>query len=584
MMILNFCALEPCTNFNCTFSLPCNLSIFETESINISCLSFLQHYLLCSDTLMDHDDNDFQGHNIQLAGEGNSNFSPVLRPYALPKFDFDDSLQGHLRFDNLVENEVFLGIPSQEDNQWIEDFSRGNSGIEFSSSAAESCSISRRNNVWSEATSSESVEMLLKSVGQGEMMVPGETIIEESDGGDELGSLTDQMEPNLKQDDKIDNVIDSNVREVDNLDPSIVSEKCGVIVSEENLVIDRTDDSNRLEVDNSVNESPNKRVQGDPSVSEILNGNRDFDSQNVIGSIRRLDDKDVPHQVDDISFENAHDLPGDCKGTDGQNIQTQEANMDDQILSGNAVESVQNHAVETTIDKFEEISNLPGMGDCGVHVAEGSNKDVFSTDSSLGEGTDITEQFEGNAHEKSPVVFQSETSFEEHDVEVGSDKGQSSSIPENENFHESETQMDYKPCKEGDESSIIDFATVADICSSAELVREEPNIHNIEGGDSAPGVQKDSSAEVQICEDNIFSEQGDVHKDCEAVSLPEKGNSNLPNDSSKMECEAVASIDSDKRIEEALPSGENIEENVVKAHGTELGATTKDKPGIHEIL
>ncbi|KAE8718439.1 hypothetical protein F3Y22_tig00110013pilonHSYRG00194 [Hibiscus syriacus] len=50
-----------------------------------------------------------------------------------------------------------------EDNQWIEDFSRGSTGIAFSSSAAEPCSISRCNNVWSEAVSSESVEMLLKS-------------------------------------------------------------------------------------------------------------------------------------------------------------------------------------------------------------------------------------------------------------------------------------------------------------------------------------------------------------------------------------------------------------------------------------
>lgn len=150
---------------------------------------------------MDYDDNDFQGQNLHLAGEGSSKFSPVLHPYALPKFDFDDGLQSHLRFDSLVENEVFLGIPSQEDNQWIEDFSRGSSGIEFSPSAAESCSISRRNNVWSEATSSESVEMLLKSVRQ-EEMVPGDTIIEESDACRELGGLTEGMEHHLKQDDE----------------------------------------------------------------------------------------------------------------------------------------------------------------------------------------------------------------------------------------------------------------------------------------------------------------------------------------------------------------------------------------------
>lgn len=154
---------------------------------------------------MDYNDNDYQSH---LAGEDSSKVSSVLHSYALPKFDFDDSLQGHLRFDSLVENEVFLGIPTQEDNHWIEDFSRGSSGIEFSSSATDSCSIPRRNNVWSEATSTESVEMLLKSVGQ-EEMVPGNAIIEESDAGNELGCLILPAESSLKLDDKRDDVKDS---------------------------------------------------------------------------------------------------------------------------------------------------------------------------------------------------------------------------------------------------------------------------------------------------------------------------------------------------------------------------------------
>ncbi|KAJ8555602.1 hypothetical protein K7X08_013098 [Anisodus acutangulus] len=158
------------------------------------------------DIQMDYNDNDYQSH---LAGEDSSKVSSVLHPYALPKFDFDDSLQGHLRFDSLVENEVFLGIPTQEDNHWIEDFSRGTSGIEFSSSATDTCSIPRRNNVWSEATSTESVEMLLKSVGQ-EEMVPGDTIIQESDAGNQLGCLIQPAESSLKLDDKRDDVKDSS--------------------------------------------------------------------------------------------------------------------------------------------------------------------------------------------------------------------------------------------------------------------------------------------------------------------------------------------------------------------------------------
>lgn len=148
---------------------------------------------------MDYDDNDFQSQNLHLAGEGSAKFPPVLRQYALPKFDFDDTLQGHARFDSLVEAEVFLGIENNEDNQWIEDYSRGSSGIGFSSCAAESCSILRRQNVWSEATSSESVEMLLKSVGQEEIVL-APTVTGESNAREKLNYLTKPMDPTLKDD------------------------------------------------------------------------------------------------------------------------------------------------------------------------------------------------------------------------------------------------------------------------------------------------------------------------------------------------------------------------------------------------
>jgi hypothetical protein len=143
---------------------------------------------------MDYDDSDFQNQNLHLAGEANNKFPPVLQPYALPKFDFDDTLNTHLRFDSLGESEAFLGIEGNEDNNWIEDFSRGSSGIVFSSGATESCAISRHNNVWSEATSSESVAMLLNSVGQDEVIVREDTI-KKSDTSHELGCTMETVEP-----------------------------------------------------------------------------------------------------------------------------------------------------------------------------------------------------------------------------------------------------------------------------------------------------------------------------------------------------------------------------------------------------
>ncbi|CAN6288796.1 unnamed protein product [Urochloa humidicola] len=116
---------------------------------------------------MDHDNTDFQSQNFQLAGEDSSRFPSGLRSFALPKLDIEDQLQGHLRFDNLIDSEVFFSVQGHESN-WIEVLSTGSSVVDFSSSAAESCSISKTNNVWSEATSTESVEMLLKSVGENE--------------------------------------------------------------------------------------------------------------------------------------------------------------------------------------------------------------------------------------------------------------------------------------------------------------------------------------------------------------------------------------------------------------------------------
>ncbi|KAJ0251259.1 G2484-1 protein [Hirschfeldia incana] len=104
------------------------------------------------------DDNDFQNqNNLHLAGEEANNKFP------LPRFDFD---YAHLRFDSLVGAEGFLGMD-------------------------ESFAISRHNNVWSEATSSESVEMLLNSVGQDQVVVKEKS----GTSGEQLGCTMEQLDP-----------------------------------------------------------------------------------------------------------------------------------------------------------------------------------------------------------------------------------------------------------------------------------------------------------------------------------------------------------------------------------------------------
>lgn len=145
---------------------------------------------------MDYDENDFQSQNFQLGGDENK-FPPTLRSFSLPKFDLDEHLQVHLRFDSLVDTtDVLLGIRNQDSN-WIEDFSSGTSAIEFSSSAPDNCSISRHTNVWSEATSSESVEMLLKSVGEDDMNDRKDTAME--DAQNLLSDMINQVDPASRQ-------------------------------------------------------------------------------------------------------------------------------------------------------------------------------------------------------------------------------------------------------------------------------------------------------------------------------------------------------------------------------------------------
>ncbi|MQM14581.1 hypothetical protein Taro_047515 [Colocasia esculenta] len=102
---------------------------------------------LALDMPIDHGNEDFQSQNFQLAGEDRnklSNFLPVV--------------------------------------------------LDLSSTAAASCSTSMEKNVWSEATSSESVEMLLQSVGEEDMMNKRmDAIYSEYHNGDGLNNVNGQL-------------------------------------------------------------------------------------------------------------------------------------------------------------------------------------------------------------------------------------------------------------------------------------------------------------------------------------------------------------------------------------------------------
>lgn len=275
---------------------------------------------------MDYDDNEFQGQNRQLAGEGCSKVSPVLHTYALPKFDFDDTLNGHLNFNSLSENDVFLGITNQEDNQWIEQYSCGSSEIDFNSSTVES----RHNNVWSEATSSESVEMLLKSVGQEEKVVK-ETIIKNLDICNETGSLTEVMDPNLNQESQKNQLSGGELNLV------VLSEKHNLSVLEEK--VENTFDDVIQKEENLVNESmvdnPGSSENADASIEEL-----------------KIEENKQPIVVDASGLSQ-----NVSSGTTGQSIKSKENSMSDESYTYNTekslsfvpnAESVENPSAETS--------------------------------------------------------------------------------------------------------------------------------------------------------------------------------------------------------------------------------------------
>lgn len=562
---------------------------------------------------MDYDDNDFQGQNLHLAGEGSSKFSPVLHPYSLPKFDFDDGLQSHLRFDSLVENEVFLGIPTQEDNQWIEDFSRGSSGIEFSSSAAESCSISRRNNVWSEATSSESVEMLLKSVRQ-EEMVPGETIIEESDACRESGG----MEHHLKQDEE--------VKDGMNLEPAGASASLSPKFSCETHVIigsegvDRKcDDTTQARVDNSLDDSPNNEMQKDSSGIGMQIGDIDSESQDVaVASVQLLKSQEPEHQVREISVGSTNRLSsGIGKAVEKQRVLSKEVDADDQILKRIEVSpgcqnlegiqcpseatSTEEHRVERGISNIEKTPSLPPKGESNRQIAEGCCEGLRSTDPEKASKCDPVD----SSHDD--IVAGGDSNIEEHAIEdITTEDG----IPSSSGLKVDQTHLRGSANQLWSEASLMsgadnklsdgqgdgnsnyvgDLPSLPIACSSTELIGEKHAAENLKDmGDASVVHNEDLDAEdhalshmvvgsVQTFEGNIVTNSSEVQSN-QDLSVNAREDGDLPKDSSTMDSAIVKSLRSAERVAQ-LSQVDDRKVNVELAHQSEWLVTAGDEPGI----
>ncbi|KAK4844589.1 hypothetical protein QYF36_022041 [Acer negundo] len=587
---------------------------------------------------MDYDDNEFQNQNLQLAGEGSTKFPPDLRPYALPKFDFDDSLHGHLRFDSLVETEVFLGIESNEDNQWIEDFSRGSSGIEFRTSAAESCSISRHNNVWSEAASSESVEMLLKSVGQ-EDNIPGKTIARGSDACDELGCLIKQMDPGSKHDDdslsKSGDVINARSTLPSNeilvsfseLKGDVGEGKPLVTVSSQkveggssvdgvltNPVTDSvsgmsslplTEESSivdKRKIDTFV-ESPNNGTGEDSSASGTHIDGLSTCAHNISISSVELNKLDALNQKSDIS-ENVDDFQTDDGGEREEHPFVQEAEMNKQNLDENVVESgthdsgnplclgsrteskVDGNGIEVSTINAEEPSNRILNMDSDLHVVEGHTEDIQAgkcENRVLLEDVEIGDPSKVNMHEVSH-----ENVFERHEVEVSNLNDSKASLLPMEDDKVSKAEVD------GSSSSHVgDFSTANVECSNAELLRETQVTAALVGDNVASGVSIEASnvdvnvpsfilpGSSEILEEIVVSRQSDVRKSDQGISVEVKESTELPSDCGNRSYEVAGNLIIGKEVGSSS-LGEGITKNELMVSKPLPDSTTgHELEGVH---
>ncbi|GAA0140375.1 hypothetical protein LIER_01736 [Lithospermum erythrorhizon] len=335
---------------------------------------------------MDNNDNHYPG-----LSEENSKITSVLHPYGLPKFDFDHS---HIRFDSLVENEGFLGISSREDDNWIEDFSRGNSGIEFGTSAAECCSIPRHVDVWSEATSSESVEMLLKSVGQEEML-PGESVIEESIACDELSTLEKQTElnprpagnggPKVQPSDNSSGLNQGNEDvDIDAKCPSFTQVELSASGSSVNLESSldlpecnpQNKDSCQTKPDTSHNESLDHDMKG-----------------TLVLPTQRCSDSSLQYVMEDVEFLNGQDRSSakPLENPSNESTQNNACNVNDasvcripDIIHQSMSEfSVFVSPNADATQNFEEPSSIPTKVESSLPTTKGNSQDLQSVESCL---------------------------------------------------------------------------------------------------------------------------------------------------------------------------------------------------------
>ncbi|RVW91839.1 hypothetical protein CK203_030136 [Vitis vinifera] len=336
----------------------------------------------------------------------------------------------------------------EEDNQWIEDFSRGSSGIEFSSSAAESCSISRRNNVWSEATSSESVEMLLNLLGRKKLFQV------------KLVSRTQEK-----------NYLRLGIRH-------------------KLMKYSRRFSASGMQVDNIIT-----------SMHNVMTSAEELDNQ-----------KAPPDHINDISHGSGDALSkdNDVDGEEHNDL-SKEGQMNDKVLEGNLVDSGagnlehplyldseesrgEGNAVETCTSNVEGPSSTIVKGDSELNVVEGCSEGVKESvqeskceELVLSKDTEMVNQFTGNMHGDSPIA--SKLTY-----------GKSSFVKKKDDLLESGNQLNSEIS-----TSHLDTSLLSEVTNKLSEVSRQSGIHNF---DSDVPVVEDGNVKLSTDLSNMEHEIG----------------------------------------------------------------------------
>ncbi|MED6146388.1 hypothetical protein PIB30_033997 [Stylosanthes scabra] len=549
---------------------------------------------------MDCDDNDFQSQNVHLAGEGSSKFPPALRPYAHPRSDFD----------SLVETEIFLGIENNKDNQWIEAYSRGSSGIQLCSTAAESSSMPRHNNVWYEATSTESVEMLLKSVAQ-EEFIPRQTAVQESDACDELACLAKQMESKRKPDNKneIRNSLKdfqptgsapenlSELREDADVEPSLaglpkvhagklfidgssstmqphICKNIDLPVTESIVLTDgRSIDTHQCKVETLADSSLDEKTKDDSSASDVKTESTPSSTRIVSSTCHDI--QKVHNLVVAIGAEltcsplqtKKHDLESSVMNKDS---------VDTQILDGNAVSSdahicsipmeeglesrsvVEDHKTRVSSLKYSLGVVSDGISD--LQKAERCSEDTCLRDLSQGIPNEDARLIED-------AVVDDQSTLNTCDLQKVVTKDASSSEAEVDSIKKNYSESIISKEKE---SLNVDTEISFSQSEASTFAMEEGNNDSRTGGLSSSGMSHVTSSTkpcisgeaIRVCENNEPDRQGENEIIFQDVSVNGQDSIKFPLDSSQMQFDVDQSHHIDKGFGLSSQSTGNVEPEV----------------------